>query len=265
MRGDYSEIVRSQLDGILQDDGGRGNPGKYRECKQALGKIIESIREDLQADPFQDTEEEIVFFKEQAPGIWGHYYLYERLVKIEARRKFQSAEIFLSGLQQVKQKAEDFLEKNAGICEYYYEGRTDADRRLFTRRGTHSSKHPAIHVRIDRDFTIGAHLLSKVRTHELLRDWVTQELTGNSSELVKKLEWRATPTETIEVFKALHLVGCFGDTSFKDVMEWVREALGVDPGKYESTLQNIRSRKISTIKYLERLGKEFKNYIDSKR
>ena len=264
MRGDYSEMVRSRLDGILQADGGGGNLGKYRECKQALGQIIAAIREDLQADLFQNTEEEIVFFKEQAPGIWGRYYFYEKLVKIEARRKFQSVEVFFAGLQQVKQKAEDFLEEHAGICEYYYAGRTDADKRLFTRRGTHGSKHPAIHMRIDRDFTIGAHCLSLVRTHELLRDWVRQELEGPTSGLVKKLEWRATPTETIEVFKALHLAGCFGERSFKEVMDWVRENLGVDVKNYNNVLQNARDRKITTTKYLERLGKAFKNYIDSK-
>ncbi|HEX3934582.1 MAG TPA: RteC domain-containing protein, partial [Puia sp.] len=178
MLRDYSEIVRSELDRMLQDDRGRGDLWKYQECQRTLGQTIKSIRKDLLTDPFVDMAEEIAFFKEVAPGIWGQYHLYEKLVKIEARRKFQSKDVFISGLRQARQEAEAFIEKHGDICEYYYEGRTDADGRFFTRRGTHKSKHTTIDLRIDRDFTIGAYWLSRVRAHELLRDWLTRELEG---------------------------------------------------------------------------------------
>ena len=266
MRGNYSEIVRSRLDRILRDDGSGGDLEKYQACQLTLGQLIEEIRTEVLADPFGDAVEEIRFYKEEAPGIWGQYYFYNNLVKFEARRRFQSKEVFVSGLYRLLKQTEDFLARRSRICEYYYTGRTDADERLFTRHGTHGAADLTSDMFIDRDFTKGAHRLSRVRACELLRDWLTTELQELPEPgRTKKLEWNATATATIELFKALHLDGCFGDMSFKEVMGWVREVLGADVGNYNIVLQNARDRKITTAKFLEKLGKEFKSFIDSKK
>jgi hypothetical protein len=265
MRGDYSKKVRSRRDELLQKKRSGDDLSKYRECQRELGQLIGEIRSYLQADPFGDTAEEIAFYKEEAPWIWGQYFFYEKLVEIEAYRKFQSEDTFRVGLRGRLQDTEMFFQKHARICGYYYSGRTDADERLFTRRGAQNVDGAAVDMRIDRDFTKGALGVSRMRQHELLRDWLTRELEGPPEPgRIKKLEWHASATETIELFKALYLTGCFGDMTFKDVMEWVRRVLGVDPGNFDITLQNIRYRKGGTTMYLDLLAKAFKNFIDSK-
>lgn len=263
MRRDYLEIARSGIDGILQV-GGSDYVSKYRECQRVLGQMIGEIMLDLHGKPFRNTAEEIRFYKEDAPRIWGQYMFYKTLVKIEAARVFESPKAFLAGLAVRLEETETFFEKHRGICAYYYEGRTDKDERLFTRSGSHNG-NPLNEVRIDRDFTRGASLLSLMRANELLRQWLTGALEDlREDRPPKKLKLYASQTDIIEVFKAMHQKGDFGDIPFQHVMDWVSDALDVDTKNHKQTLQNMKERKTDTTPYLNKLAQEFNKFLELK-
>jgi hypothetical protein len=53
-----------------------------------------------------------------------------------------------------------------------------------------------------------------------LRNWIMAELAeGVPSAGVRRIECMAKPVKAVEVFKALHLSGWFGEFTFKEVME----------------------------------------------
>lgn len=264
MHRNYLEIARSGVDSILQADGS-DYVFKYRECQQVLGNTISEIKQDLQGKPFRDTAEEIRFFKEDAPHIWGQYLFYETLVKIEAARKYESAGTFRAGLESSLEQTERFLKKHRGKWAYYYEGRTGKDKRLFTRHGTHKGKNPIIDIRIDRDFTFGAWWLSRMRENELLRNWLTAELNAPSeARPQKKLKWNASQVAAVEIFKAMHLAGAFGEETFQSVMDWVSEKLDVDTRTHTNVLDNIAQRKVDKTKFLSELLKKMNEFINAK-
>jgi RteC protein len=264
MRGSYLDIVRSEIEPVLQDTGS-GALSRYRECVAILEKVIDTIRGDLAHDAFADITEEIFFFKEEAPLIWGQYFFYEKLVKIESWRKFEPVAAFRAKLARQLRESEAFPSRHGRICEYYYEGRTDADERLFTRGGSLSGRARLADVVIDRGFTRGAYWLTWMRTHELLRDWLNLELEGPpEGERRKKLEWHASSTQTIELFKGLQLSGCFGEMTFTDVMRWVQETFGVTTDNHSVILQHIRDRKKTEKSFLDTVRQTFGGYIREK-
>jgi hypothetical protein len=255
MRRDYLEIVRSGIDSILQGDGS-DYVSKYQECQRVLGQTISEIMLDLHGKPFRNTAEEIRFYKEDAPHIWGLYMFYTTLVKIEAARKFEPKETFRAGLEAKLKQAETFFEEQHCVCAYYYEGRTDKDERLFTRRGSHNGKNPLTEIRIDRDFTRGASLLSLMRANELLQEWLTSAFkAAPESKSRIKLKWEGAKVALIEVLKAMHLNGDFGDVTFQHVMDWASQEFGVNTKNHDVALQNAKNRKIDTTKYLNVLIK----------
>src|SRR6185437_4661463 len=180
MRRDYLEITRSRIAEKLQENSS-DLVSKYRECQQLLGKTIVEIMLDLQAKPFRNVAEEIRFYKEDAPHIWGLSLFYEELVEIEAARMYESPETFWAGLKARLAQAETYFKEHHCLCAYYYEGRTNKDEQFFTRHSTHNGKDSVIDIRIDRDFTRGAKWLSQMRKNELLRTWLTGQLNGGSA------------------------------------------------------------------------------------
>ena len=262
MRRNYLEIARSGVDDILQRNGS-DEVSKYRECQQVLCKTINEIMLDLQGKPFRDKAEEIGFYKEDAPHIWGLFMFYGELVKIEAARIYESPESFRVGLETRLKQVEAFFKERQCLCAYYYEGRTDDDESLFTRRGTHDGKDPLIDIRIDRDFTRGAESLSQMRKNELLRGWLTGQLKADSAVRSQvKLQFYGPQTELIELLKAMELNGNFGDVTFQHVIDQATEIFGIEINNHETALGNMSTRKTDT--YCTRLRKKFDDFLDGK-
>ena len=255
MLKDYIQQVRSAIELKLQEDGG-DRLLHYQECLAILADTMDAIRLELNSDPFVDRAEEIFFYKEMVPVIWGQHFFYQRLVKIEARRKFQSKDRFRAGLRRLLRRANAYPEEHEAICAYYYEGRTDADERFFTRSGTRD-------VFLDRGLTTAALELARMRQYELLRDWLNKELV-ELPERGSKLQWNIGPTETIELFWALFANDRLGDDSFEHVMRWVKDNFEVNTDNHSVIVQHIRDRKKSVTKFLDDLTKGLKEAIEGK-
>jgi|GEM_PF-6722530 len=265
MRRDYLEIARSGVDDILQQIRS-DSVSKYRECQQLLCKTIDEIMQDLQGKPFRDKAEEICFYKEDAPHIWGLYLFYAELIKMEAARIYESPETFRLRLEARLEEVATYFKDHHCLCAYYYEGRTNKDERLFTRRGSHNGKDPVIDIRIDRDFTRGAKWLSMMRRNELLRTWLTGQIrTDPVGGPQRKLKFHGTQTALIELLKAMHFKGDFGDVTFEDVIEWGSEAFRKEINNHNNALDNMKARKKDITPYLADLSIAFRDYSEGKK
>jgi hypothetical protein len=122
---------------------------------------------------------------------------------------------------------------------------------------------------LDKDLTTGAYWLSRMRGYEYLRNWLTDELRKlayleGEAVVPKRPGYHGKPVELIELFKALHLTGFFGDVSFKDLMLWAGAVLGVEIGQFDGTLQQIKARKISKTAFLDKMKEALVKYIEKR-
>lgn len=261
------EKLQSGIDAIMEQGDASGNLlAKYKECVLLVLAAIKDLKARVVTKGFEDRAEEISFYKEQAPRVWGLYIYYTRLVEIEVWRKTRSAEKFREMLQAELKEAELFSEKHS-ICEYYYQDRTDQDEQYFLRR--RDSTDGEMGVFLDIDFTIGAYWLAQMRANEALRCWLKEQLDGgplasDDMRRVKKIVCYAKPVEVVEVLKAFHLKNWFGKASFKDVMSWAREALDVNTANYNIILQEIQRRKMGHTKCLDDAREKFKEWAANK-
>lgn len=266
MNRDIVEKMQSEIDAILEGDASGSVLAKYKACVNLVLEVIKDLKVHVAMVGFEDKAEEIWFYKEEAPKVWGLYIYFSRLVEIEVWRKTRSGEKFREILSAELRGAELFGEKHS-ICEYYYQGRVDRDEQFFVRQV--DSPDGEMGVFLGGDFTIGAYWLAQMRANEALRGWLTKQLEdeqidAGETRKVKKLVCYAKPVEIIEVLKAFHLKNWFGKATFKDVMNWAREALDVNTTNYNITLQEIQRRKMGQTKCLDEAREKFREWVAKK-
>lgn len=244
-RGQFDRI-RKRTDDLLRKQGSKIDSVRlYRQCVQLVADAIRSTKDAMQATGFASKDEEIWFFKEEAPRLWGLYLYYKRLVKIEAWRKSRSREKFRGLLMRELERSERFPEAHR-ICEYYYEGRTDGDEALFIRKRISEGAGDVL-AALNADIPAMSVRLSQMRAYERLREWLMEALKQSEAQKAgsakrRQLEWNIGPTDAVELFTGLYEMKCFGEKPFKHVMSWVREVMGIDVGNYSVLLRQICGR-----------------------
>ena len=269
MNRNYFETLQLRVDAALEAGGEKMDMlTKYKACVAVLQEDIQSMRSDLEAYPFEDNAAEVRYYKHEAPRVFGLLFFYLKLERIEAARQYLSREKFLEQLRKELQQADTFQDEHAAFCQYYFQRGTYADDYLFTRRGYGEWSVEEIGAFIAEDFTLGAWLASWIHLYERLTNWLSaaiEELERLSIQpIYKKLPCTAKPVEVVELFKGLHLAGCFPHTSFRELMDFVRDTLGVDVHNYTTILQDIAIRKKIKTKFLDHAREELIAWIDER-
>lgn len=254
MRTDYLPLLRIGIEETLTAQSSEGDAlGCYKRCAGLAGEAIAGIREELAGEVFPDKAAEVLFYKEDAPWVWGYYLYYSQLVEIEVWRKVRSPARFRELLQQELRKAEGYAEEH-GVCAYYYRALTGLDEVYFSR----GLSGEAMGVFLDRDIPTGTYELAWMRAYELLRMWLGEELEmleykSLGLEQRRKLDCALAPMEAIELFKGLHEAKIFKDWTFKRVMFWVTENMGIPLTNYNSLLQDLQRRKTNPTVFLDKV------------
>ena len=258
---DHFKTLQLAIEETLMRDRSEGDAlSCYKVCFQLAEEAIRGVCEELEGDPFFDKQEEVWFYKEEAPLIWGLYLYYMRLVEIEALRKVRSRERFRELLREELNTAELYPEKYS-ICTYYYMGRTDRDERYFTRRGSTAR----MGMFLDRDMAVGTCRLAWMRANESLREWLGGALEALESQAPgSNLKCKLSKMEAVELFKSLHETGVFGNWSFARVISWVTENMGIEVKNYDRLLQDLQRRKLERTSFLDRLKEGLLHYMDEK-
>jgi RteC protein len=269
MNRNYFETLRPKIEATL-DKSEEDSPAitKYLACVEVINEEIEKNKKLIQEQPFDSKQQEMLYYKREAPEAYGQLVFFTKLARIEGARKYRSPKSFRELLQEELLESDAFLHKHDDMCQYYYENRTHLDDHLFTRHSHGEWSGDEIGAFIHEDFTIGAYWLSWIKAHERLRSWLGAALDETAEESAPKqanrLPCLAKPVEMVEVFKSFHLAGWFGKATFKEVMEWVRDELCVKIGNYDIILQELAIRKTSRTKALDRLKDELGKWLDEK-
>ncbi|HEV2478061.1 MAG TPA: RteC domain-containing protein [Puia sp.] len=262
MWADHLKPLRVSIEETLTAQSSEGDAlGCYKRCMGLAEEAIAQIRAELLSDPFVDKVSEISFYKEEAPWVWGYYLYYSRLVEIEVWRKVRSPERFRELLQKELRLAEVYAEEHV-VCEYYYRGLSGVDGTYFTRGGSGE----AMEMFLDRDMPTGTYELAWMRAYELLRVWLAEEMEmleykSLGLEQRRKLECALAPMEAIELFKGLHEAKIFKDWTFKRVMFWVGENMGIAVTNYNSLLQDLVRRKTNPTVFLNKVTEALETFM----
>jgi len=273
MNGFFEQVLR-QLEAGLATIETEGNLiRRFTSSLRLVKEAIAGLKRGLHAHPFARKEEEILYFRDQAPVIYSRLFFFMKLFLIESHRAHMSRERFRALLLQEMQRVEDFYGRHRELLQYTSRDDSFWDGCLYTRQdhGDWWAEEEGLYI--DEDFTIGSYWVAKNRANEELMRWLSEQLE-NLDRPVKAEEgvegpksglvWTATMTDLVELVYALHGVGCFnnGKATLTETIKGFEGFFGIAVGNYHATFKEIATRKINPVKFLDKLLEALKKRMD---
>ncbi|NDV17671.1 tetracycline regulation of excision, RteC [Muricauda sp. TY007] len=264
----YQKLL-SEFEGQLEAlEGGNGDILYKAEKGIALvEKSIHKLQKQIVGKDFETQADEIYFFKHVKPQIFSKLIYYIRLFSIESKRPRGKDVAQIKYLQQQIDKLQTFFNDNLEFYNYYRRGAMSLDEQYFV-RGNRDLRLPleSFHFLIDDKFsTCQDGTVATIMAYDMLIVYLRKEVDdlNNNMEPTKntpmekpsKLFWTGSKTDLIELLYALHTSKCIngGTVDIKELASHFEYFYNVDLGNYYHTFIDIRARKSSRTRFLERL------------
>ena len=230
-------------------------------------KSIHKLQKQIVGKDFETQADEIYFFKHVKPQIFSKLIYYIRLFSIESKRPRGKDVVQVKYLQQQIDKLQTFFNDNLEFYNYYRRGAMSMDEQYFV-RGNRDLRMPleSFHFLIDDQFsTCQDGTVATIMAYDMLIVYLRKEVDdlNNNMEPTKntamekpsKLFWTGSKTDLIELLYALHTSKSIngGTVDIKEMASHFEYFYNVDLGNYYHTFIDIRSRKSSRTRFLERL------------
>lgn len=264
----YQKLL-SEFEGQLETlESGNGDILFKAEKGIALvEKCIRKLQKQIVGQDFETQADEIYFFKHVKPQIFSKLIYYIKLFSIESKRPRGKDLAQVKYLQQQIDKLQTFFNDNLEFYNYYRRGAMSMDEQYFV-RGNRDLRMPleSFHFLIDDEFsTCQDGTVATIMAYDMLIVYLRKEVDdlNNNMEPTKntpmekpsKLFWTGGKTELIELLYALHTSKCIngGTVDIKELASHFEYFYNVDLGNYYHTFIDIRSRKSSRTRFLDRL------------
>lgn len=222
-------------------------------------KCLSKLKEYIQKRGFNNTEEEIRFFKHQKPVIVSKLIYYNAIYKIESKKpnETKSAKKYIhTELNKLKR----FFDNNLEFYKYYRTNNTFIDDQLFV-RGKYDIKLnlDTIYFETDHSFsTVADYKAAKILANDLIQVYLEDQLNNRHYKRVHRkspLTWTASKTALTELIYALHSQGVFdrGNAEIKLIAKTFESAFNIDLGDFYHTFMELKARKINRTKFLDSL------------
>ncbi|MBW8244156.1 RteC domain-containing protein [Muricauda oceani] len=230
-------------------------------------KCIRKLQKQIVGQDFETQADEIYFFKHVKPQIFSKLIYYIRLFSIESKRPRGKDVAQVKYLQQQIDKLQNFFNENLEFYNYYRRGAMSMDEQYFV-RGNRDLRMPleSFHFLIDDQFsTCLDGTVATIMAYDMLIVYLRKEVDdlNNNMEPTKntimekpsKLFWTGSKIDLIELLYALHTSKCIngGTVDIKEMASHFEYFYNVDLGNYYHTFIDIRSRKSSRTRFLDRL------------
>jgi len=230
-------------------------------------KCIKGLRKEVVQNGFLSEDDEIYFFKHIKPHIFSKLVYYVRLFNIESKRPRSSSKFQIKYLNNHIDRLQIYFNDNLEFYHYYRRGATMLDNQYFI-RGKSDLRSPTDSVQflIDEEFsTCQDSTVATIMAYDMLIVYLQQEIKklegmsnntkSNPMEQSSNLFWTGGKTELIELIYALHSSGVInsGTADIKEIASLFEHVLNIDLGNYYHALIDIRARKCSKTKFLDRL------------
>lgn len=240
-------------------------------------KCIKQLRKKVIEKGFSTKNEEISFFKHVKPQIFSRLIYYVKLFYIESKRPRSSSKYQVKYLNNHIDKLQVYFNDNLDFYHYYRRGATTLDEEYFI-RGKSDLRLPteSYHFFIDEQFsTCQDTTVATIMAYDMLIVYLQQEIkklqtnTETNKHNSKKrtssnLFWTGSKTELIELTYALHSSGAVnsGTADIKELASLFEKLFNVDLGNYYHTFIEIRARKSSKTKFLDKLIKILEKRVE---
>jgi hypothetical protein len=266
-----SELEQRLEAQLAETDNEKNSLVRTRLCVRLTRDAVDELKMRILSKPFSKIADEVTYFKELAPRIYSRLFYYMKIYKIESLRQYASHTRLKEYLTQEMAETDLFFTKYDEFCRYYYEQAYHSDDELFTRQGRDHWLADDINFIMDADFCLGSYRVSWIKANERYRVWLTKEIEGldqpvswvQNQKETRKLEWKGSRIELLEVIYGMHLMGSFGDVPIKQLAEWFEANLMVDLGNPYVGWQQIASRKKSGIKYVSLMEQRLVGKIEA--
>lgn len=230
-------------------------------------KCMKRLRKEVIQTGFLSAHDEIHFFKHIKPQIFSKLIYYVKLFNIESKRPRSSSKFQIEYLNNQINKLQVYFNENLEFYHYHRRGATTLDEQYFI-RGKSDLRSPteSFHFFIDEQFsTCQDSTVATIMAFDMLIVYLQQEIgkletyrDNPKIDLMKqssKLFWTGSKTELIELIYALHSSGVInsGTADIKELASLFEEVFNIDLGNYYHTFIEIRARKCSKTKFLDKL------------
>ena len=228
---------------------------------------IEKLQKNIIHKKFESQADEIYFFKHVKPKIFSKLIYYVRLFKIECKRPTGNHKAQTKYLKFQIDKLQTFFNDNLEFYNYYRRGAISFDEQYFV-RGKRDIRLPtaSFHFLTDNEFsTCQDSTVATILAYDMLIVYLQGEV-DNLNNLAEnpevmpiqkssKLFWTGSKTDLIELLYALHTSRAInsGTEDIKELASHFEHFYNVDLGNYYHTFIEIRSRKTSRTKFLDKL------------
>jgi len=242
------------------------------ECAMRIIDLVNSIMERLKMyvikNPFTNESEEIYFFKVVKPQFTSKLIYYMKLYRLESERPPGDVKLLKKFLKSELRELQETFMRHRSFYKYYRSGVTYLDSKYFLRTGQdiHLIPDPQYLIRDASFHTAHDYLVSELLANEKFSSYITSELEKlrNSGRHLpikqtgkKPLIWTESKAALYELIYAVFSVGAInnGNTEIKEIANFFAEGLNVDVGNIYRAAQEMRIRKISRTKFLNKMIK----------
>lgn len=254
---------------------------KYSEIAVASCKLAYlELRSIVLENGFDNQKDEIEFFKNIKPKIYGNLIYYTNIFSIETTRPNSSIEVQQKFLILELDKIQTYFHDNLEFYQYHLCQSTNLDDHYFVREM--AEIRPSIgslHFLIDPLFsTSHDHTVAVITAYNMLSVYLNKELEKLDSKCEKcdndehevedfsefELYWTDSKVALIEMIYGLHSTKAInhGNVDIKLLVKVFEKLLHIDLGDIYHAFAEIRSRKKDRTKFIDYLKNRLLDRMD---
>jgi hypothetical protein len=271
----FHSAMESQLAEVILN--GQTATEQYRSSIMICKKAMTKLKRYISSYSFENTSDEIHFFKEVKPLFYSKYIyfinVYNYLIQLpaggeEAMRSYINFQ--LTDLQR-------FFDSNKAFYQYYRSGGTQMDAVYFTRGGFDVQMELEDFEEDEQYSTSHDYKLSKIMANEKFQDYLNLELAriGNGELLQLNSQkifpfnhpnWTATQTDAVELLYSLKASGAInhGNIEISELVGIFEFIFQTELNETYHKLLDISRRKKDMFIFLNRLKSSFEHLINEK-
>jgi len=248
--------------------------GQYRASIRICKKAMSKLKSYMSTYAFENTADEVHFFKEVKPQFYSRYIYFVNLYNFIMQKPAGSADIQQAYIHMHLAELKTFFDHNRAFYSYYRAGTTQMDEVYYTRGGFDVHAELEDFEEDEQYSTSHDYKLSKIIANEQFQEYLNVEIvklnTGTSDILsmlpFRPVNWTAGKTDAVELIYALKASGSVnnGNVDISELVSIWEYVFQVDLKEYYHKFTDITRRKKDVPLFLNKLKDALLRWIDDK-